>query len=436
MKQLFVSIVVVGLGLTIAGAAAAPHDKMTEYDGIEASLRTVALEDDMIDTPHSRYNEDIIVFSAHQDWLSRIYLLQMDGSVITYFEYDFYYFADLEVVNNEVYVAEAFAPRVYKIDLRTGDLELIIDDWSLYYFYDLGFDGTYFYVTEWDLNRYDINGNFDGRASFDEDVMGSAWDGRYLWMLNDVNQIKCWNVSRWPSLTEVPGNMFAPPTAQCRGLWFDGHYFWTAESIDGVLGKIYQFDYDGTVVDQWLAPAFRGWSACVVKGTTTPDPDQSYVTLTDESYTGLTTCPAGDGPSYQFVQITVKNVNGYPLAGIPASSFAFTVSPIGATQWYGICSCTFTAVDPETNTNGEIRFAIAGDTAIFGNITIAVTVDGVSLNDLDVLPCNSFDLNIDGSVNLIDFGMFAGDYLGTAHRSDYNWDGIVNLIDFGMFASH
>jgi len=62
----------------------------------------------------------------------------------------------MAVVNNELYVAEAFAPRVLKVNLETGELDVIIDDWSLYYFYDLAFDGTYFYVTEWDLNRYDI----------------------------------------------------------------------------------------------------------------------------------------------------------------------------------------------------------------------------------------------------------------------------------------
>ena len=214
--------------------------------------------------------EGIIVYTAHQEWPSRIYLLRMNGSVITYYEYDFTRLVDLEVVNNEVYVAEAFAPRAYKINLDTGDLELIIDDWSLYYFYDLAFDGTYFYVTEWDLNRYDINGNKDGTASFDEYVLGSAWDGTYYWTLNDENQIKCWDLSNWPTIIEVPGNAFSPPTPNCRGLWFDGLYFWTTESIEGTLGYIYKFNYAGEVISQWLEPAFRCWSACVVTGNGPP----------------------------------------------------------------------------------------------------------------------------------------------------------------------
>jgi outer membrane protein assembly factor BamB len=97
--------------------------------------------------------EDTMVFTANQDFLSRIYLLDTDGSVITYHEYAFYRWVGMEVVDGELYVAEAFAPRVYKVDPVSGDLQVFIDDWSLFYFYDVAFDGTYFYVDEWDLNR-------------------------------------------------------------------------------------------------------------------------------------------------------------------------------------------------------------------------------------------------------------------------------------------
>lgn len=211
--------------------------------------------------------EDYIVYTAHQNFDSRIYILRMDGSVYTYYEYANCRLVDLEVVNNEVYVAEAFCPLVYKIDLETGNEQTVIMDLSLYYFYDLAFDGTYFYVTEWDLNRYDINGNKDGTASFDEDVMGGAWDGTYYWTLNDAYEIKCWDISGWPTITEVPSNAFSPPTDSCRGLWFDGEYFWTAEAIDGSPGYIYKFDYSGNIIDQWLEPSFIGWSACVVEIT-------------------------------------------------------------------------------------------------------------------------------------------------------------------------
>jgi hypothetical protein len=215
------------------------------------------------------YDEDIIVYTANQGFISRIYLLNMSGSVLNYYEYVNFHFCDMEIVNNDLYVSEAFAPRVEKVTLETGELEVIVDDWSLYYFYDLAFDGMYFYVDEWDLNRYDINGNKEGIANINETVFGSTWDGNFLWTLVDSNIIKCWNISDWPNVSEVPDNGFNPPSPSCRGLWFDGKYFWTAESIDGNLGYIYRFKYNGAIINQWIEPAYRGWSACVIKGDNT-----------------------------------------------------------------------------------------------------------------------------------------------------------------------
>ena len=57
------------------------------------------------------------------------------------------------------------------------------------------------------------------------------------------------------------------------------------------------------------------------------DPDQSFVTLTNTNMNGLTTCPAGDGGPYQYVQVTVKDSNGDPRSGILANQFEFTVIP-------------------------------------------------------------------------------------------------------------
>lgn len=184
---------------------------------------------------------------------------------------------DLEVIGNELYAAEAFAPRVLKVNLDDGTLDVIVDDWSLFYFYNIAFDGTYFYLDEWDLNRYYLDGTKDGTASFDGTVRGSAWDGSYLWIQKDENEIECWDISAWPTLTEDTSKAFVPPSPDCGGLWFDGRYFWSAESKEDNPGKIYQFDYQGQIINQWTEPAYSGWGVCLINYNSAPySPDQPY----------------------------------------------------------------------------------------------------------------------------------------------------------------
>lgn len=206
-----------------------------------------------------------LVFTAYQNFISRLYVLEDDGSVLQYHEYVNYRLQDMTVIDNEVYVTDAFIPCVYHVDIYTGDLELVVHDLWLFYFYGLAWDGTYFYVDEWDLNRYDMEGEKDGMADFDEDVMGSTFANNFYWMLNDENEIKCWDFSGWPELVEMPEQGFSPPTPNCRGLWYDGEHLWTAESIEGSPGKIYVFDFEGEIAEQWTAPAFQGWAACRVE---------------------------------------------------------------------------------------------------------------------------------------------------------------------------
>jgi hypothetical protein len=166
-----------------------------------------------------------------------------------------------------------------------------------------------------------------------------------------------------------------------------------------------------------------------------PDPTQSFVTLTNENMPHLVTCPAGDGPTYQHVKVTVKNAGGQPLPGIPASAITFTLGNADA-SWYGTLSCTFTSVDLQTNANGEIRFTTKGDTSIYGNITIQATVMGIPLNDIDTLPCKTIDYDTNGVVSLSDFVIFGQDYGKSGWRSDFSGDGLVSLGDFVTFGQH
>jgi hypothetical protein len=255
--------VVLVVAASVGGAAGHAGEVALDAGAGRACPRVVQ-PGDLPATSASRYDQDVIVYTANQGWLSRIYVLGMDGAVINFFEYDFYIFSDVEVVDNEVYVTEWIAPRVYKVDIETGNLEVVIDDWSLTYLYDLAWDGDYFYAKEWSLNRYELDGTWAGSASLPETVRGSAWDGTCYWTLNSDGEIRCWDLSAWPAVTEIPENAFAPASSACRGLWFDGEYFWTAESIEDNLGQIYQFDKAGAIIDQWREPAFRGYAACVI----------------------------------------------------------------------------------------------------------------------------------------------------------------------------
>ena len=174
-------------------------------------------------------------------------------------------------------------------------------------------------------------------------------------------------------------------------------------------------------------------------GLSVVDPNLSFVTLTNTAYNGFTTCPRGDAYPYMYVLVTVKNVQGNPMVGLPATNFQWIIGTLPGTVWSGTTlTLVFNPVDAQTNSNGQIRFTITTSNAIIGNITIKSTVNGIILNDLDALPCKSYDYNHDGGVAIHDLIYFGDDFKGgiNSYRSDFNWDGIVNIGDLTMFADH
>ena len=210
--------------------------------------------------------EDVLVYTCYQGFNSRVYIMSMNGTVLDWFQYNNYRLCDLEVVNGDVHIVDAFAPRSFILDIETGDLELIIDDLSLFYFYDIAFDETYLYTTEWSMNRYLPDGTKDSSAGFSHDVLGSTFMNDKLYTINEDSLLRCWDISLWPAIIECPSAVSVPPSVYCRGLSNHGDNFWTAESKENQTGFIYCFSTSGAVIAQIPEPAFSGWGVCVATG--------------------------------------------------------------------------------------------------------------------------------------------------------------------------
>jgi hypothetical protein len=359
---------------------------------------------------------DVIVFTANQSWLSRIYVLSTDGAVLDYFEYEYFIFSDVEIVDNELYVTDWVAPRLYKVDLSTGALDVIVDDWNLLSMYDVACDGEYFYIDEWSLNRYTLEGDFAGSTSFSESVRGGAWDGSYYWTLTTDDMIRCWDISAWPTVVPVPTNDFAPPSSLCRGLWYDGAFFWSAEQIDGSLGFIYRFDHSGTVAEQWLAPAFQGYAAGVIRdfiANSPPDPPAA---------------PAGHSFAY---------------AGVACSFRTSTSDPDGDPVWYQwdwgdeigpwigpyasgeLVSAAHTWEAPGDR---QVRVRSVDDPDGDGDPADGLESAWSSPAAVDVRILG--DVNGDGVVSVQDFLMQLAQWGTTGPEGDLNSDGTVDVSDF------
>jgi hypothetical protein len=308
------------------------------------------------------------------------------------------------------------------VDLTTGALEVIVDDWNLISMYDVAYDGSYFYIDEWDLNRYTLQGNYDSTASFDESVRGSAWDGSYYWTLTTENLIKCWDTSSWPVMSPVPENDFAPPTIHCRGLWFDGQYFWTAESIDGVLGDIYQFDHNGGIADQWLAPAFQGYAACVIRDflpNQPPDPPVAplgrslgYASI-GYTFRTATDDPEGSQLWYQWDWgDEVGDWSGPYASGEVVSASHTWDEP-------GIYSVRVKAKD-DPDSDGDPSDGMESDWS--GSTPFEVRIPG--------------DVTGDGVVNVQDFLLLLAQWGTAGPEADINNDGVVSVEDFLILLAH
>lgn len=213
---------------------------------------------------------DTLIQTAHQTFNSRIYLMDGQGNTMTYYDYENYRFVDMTIADDEVYVADAFGPVVLKVDLSNGSLEQFIIELPHTAYYGLAHDTTYFYVEDFGtLYRYDEQGEQQSSSSFGETIFGMAWDGQYLWtVIEDDELIRCWDLTDWPELTEVEENAIARPSDACRGLFFDGNYFWTSEALETLPGNSYRFDHDGVIFETVQNASHIGWGIAAILDTT------------------------------------------------------------------------------------------------------------------------------------------------------------------------
>jgi len=213
---------------------------------------------------------DTLIQTAHQTFNSRIYLMDGQGNTLEYFDYENYRLVDMTIADDELYVADAFGPVVLKVDITDGSLEQFIIELPHTAYYGLAYDSNYFYVEDFGtLYRYDEQGEQQSSASFGETIFGMAWDGQYLYtVIEDDEQIRCWDLSDWPELSEVEQNAIARPSDACRGLFFDGTYFWTSEALETVPGNSYRMNHDGEIIESFDNASHIGWGIAAKLDTT------------------------------------------------------------------------------------------------------------------------------------------------------------------------
>ncbi len=169
-----------------------------------------------------------------------------------------------------------------------------------------------------------------------------------------------------------------------------------------------------------------------------PDPGNStvaWVNLRPNTDAALI-CPSGDGPTY--LDIVVRDQFNAPMAGVLVEA-TFDDPPVSLVS---SCSGFTNGVGALTLTPaGGVECSGADSTARLSSTT--VTCLGVVLYSND-RPFLSPDMNADGTVEGLDYSIFASDWLDTIMTARSNFDGMcpgasgecVEGLDYSIFSVH
>ena len=345
------------------------------------------------------------------------------------------------------------------------------------------------------LAHFTIGNELLGMVSYDA---GDSWEGPYVWynatypaLINEYRNVDIADESRL-SIWEVDNTTVDPQyllrytfnTANYKG---DCTYEYGDEADDlalvtitnentsrvlpanledyGVAGKIEHYQRD-------LLYGLDLWSDAIItihaEDTNVPpyenttqvtnetafvetfdltlfQPDVAKLTITLTGGIGIHSAFASSNADDYGFTVRATDDNGDPVPGIPAGDFDLSIA-LG-TDTYSWCPIaahtTFTALDVQTDVNGEIDFEVEIATATGRNsdvdptpnggyVTITADHDDYESDSADI-PVNTCDATIDGWINLGDFSKFQVDFGKNVQRSDYDFNSWVNLGDFSKF---
>ena len=349
------------------------------------------------------------------------------------------------------------------------------------------------------LAHFTIGNELLGMVSYDA---GDSWEGPYVWynatypaLINeyrnvdiaDESRLSIWEVDN-TTVPEEPQYLlrYTFNTGNYKG---DCTYEYGDEADDlalvtitnentsrvlpanledhGVVGKIehYQRDllygldlWSGAVMtihaEDTNVPPYENTTTFTAEPNMTSPVETFDLTLFQADFAKLTiTLTGGVGihsafdsdwaDDYGFT-VRATDDDGDPVAGILAGDFDLSIALGTNTQsWCPIAAhTTFTALDAQTDVDGEIDFEVEILTAVGrtnqdptpngGYVVITADHDEYESDSADI-PVNTCDATVDGWINLGDFSKFQVDFGSDAQRSDYDFSEWVNLGDFSKF---